>query len=151
MEFRMPLHGCHPGLARVADRFNDTVGWATRLHGETGRQVLDALMVNAVDLAAASGRQQARQTGAGLYGQRVEIVVVDLTVAVRTGGSIAEVDQPGKRCAVTARSGTDSRRAPPANVTSGASTPEARTTHAATWTSEDRSEPSAIPSRTSFS
>ena len=60
MELGMPLHGRHVAAAGPADRLDHAVGRAARLDDEAGREVLDRLVVDAVDDAARRRLRTAR-------------------------------------------------------------------------------------------
>ena len=90
--------GCHCTAAMkvgpgFADRLDHAVVRAARLDHEAGRQVLDALVVDAVDRGPRRALEQLGQAGAGDELDRVEVAVVALRVAVphRAGPEAVDV------------------------------------------------------------
>ena len=78
----MPLHRGHVTGPCVPDRLDHAVVWAVRLDHEARRQVFDSLVVNTVDFEARTARQQLAKPGFWHHAHGVEILVVDLGVAV---------------------------------------------------------------------
>jgi len=82
MEFGVPLNAGDKRVARAADRFDDAIAVASGLNLHPRGEILDCLMVDAVDEQGLSWRVQAAQPSPRLDLYRVKIMLVGALVEV---------------------------------------------------------------------
>ena len=104
VEFRMPLHRGHEGRAGLADRLDHAVARAARLDHEAGGQVLDALVVDAVDRCPRRALEDLRQPSARHELDLVEVAVVARRIAMPHRRRAAGCRCPGAACRHAPRS-----------------------------------------------